>query len=184
MKEEFENMYFHGLKGNIITYNSDEITINGSLQQLESIILTGGLYSRNKLANYNIKYEHKPVENGNDYISICVKNPKEEEFTGYNEGLNSSFINYVYSNKIALIIDPQIEKNCEFRSKEETFMLPGERQVKDQIPFNYVRGISVMFDNENSIVDATQKIKDLLDKYNINLPIVDRNLEEINIMRK
>ena len=92
---------------------------------------SGGIYSRNKLKEHNIEYKHKPVENGYDYVSICVKNPTEEEFTGYNEGFESAFVPYVQRDRIALVINPNIESTHTFRDKTGTYMLPGERQVKD-----------------------------------------------------
>lgn len=181
MNNKYDEMYFHGLAGNIIVINSDELVINTALEQLENIILTGGIYSRNKLKEFNIEYSHKPVENGNDYISVCVKNPDEIEFTGYNEWLESSYVSYIKRNKIALIIDKSIEKTHTFRNPEESHMLPGERQIKDGISTNYIVGISVMFDNEESMKLASSRIKELLQKYNINIPILDNNLEQIDV---
>lgn len=176
---KYEEMYFHGLSGNVIVFNADSFVINTSLERLEKIIITGGLYSRNKLREYNITYDHKPVENGNDYISICVKNPNEDEFTGYNEGFESAFINYVYFNKIALVIDKNIETKYEFRNKTGTFMLPGERQVKDGISFCDIIGITIMFDDEFSMKNAVNKVGELLSKYNLSIPLLDRNLKII-----
>lgn len=178
---EYENMYFHGLAGNVVVMNADELVINTSLNQLEQIIQTGGIYSRNILKEHNIEYVHKPVENGDDYVSICVKNPNEDEFTGYNEGFESAFINYVYFNKIALVIDKNIETKYEFRNKTGTFMLPGERQVKDGISFCDIIGITIMFENEEIQKIAEQRVYELLQKYNINIPLLDQNLNEINI---
>lgn len=175
----YENMYFHGLSGNVIVLNADELVIHTSIIQLEQIIKTGGIYSRNKLKEHNIEYAHKPVENGDDYVSICVKNPNEDEFTGYNEGFESAFVNYVYLNKIALVIDKNIETKYEFRNKTGTFMLPGERQVKDGISFEDIIGITIMFDDEFSVNNAANKVGELLSKYNLSIPLLDRNLKII-----
>lgn len=181
---KYENMYFHGLAGNIIISNADDLIIETSLNQLEQIIKTGGIYSRNKLKEYNIEYIHKPVENGNDYISVCVKNPNEEEFTGYNEGLDSSYNPYIQRNKIALVISDQINQTHIFRNPSETHMLPGERQIKDGISFENISGITIMFNNEESQRIATEKVQALLQEYNIELPLLDQNLNEIESQLK
>ena len=178
---QYENAYFHGLAGNVVVMNADELIINLSIEQLDNIIKTGGIFSRNKLKEHNIEYSHKPVENGNDFVCVCIKNPPKEEFTGYNEGFESSYINYVEQNRISLVINKNIENTCTFRDKQGTFMLPGERQIKDGISFKDVIGIAIMFENEQSMEEAVQKIEEELEKYNINLPLLDKNL---NIIEK
>ena len=175
----FNDMYFHGLAGNAIVFNDNEYVINISLLQLENILITGGIYSRNKLKEHNILYSRKGVINGDDYISVCVMNPSEDEFKGYNEGFESSYVNYVYFNKIALIIDKNIESKCEFRNGDGVYMLPGERQIKDGVSFDDVVGISVMFDNEDLVNEVAFKIKDILQKYNRDIPIYDREFNQI-----
>lgn len=182
-KIDFENMYFHGLCGNVITINSDELIINASLEYLDAIINSGGLFSRNELSKRNVNYSWNPVYNGNDYISLCVKNPAEEEFTGINEGLESSYNTYINANRIAIIIDKSIAATSIFREDTELFM-PGERQVKNKIDISSFVGISVMFDNEESASLASSKIYELLEEHNINLPVVDKNLCKIEQFRK
>ena len=181
---KYENCYFHGLAGNVVVMNADELVINTSIEQLDKIILTGGIYSRNKLKEHDIEYSHKPVENGNDYVSICVKNPLDEEFTGYNEGFESAYVPYVERDRIALVISDKINDSLTFRDKAGTFMLPGERQVKDGILNEYIVGISIMFENENSMNVAVYAVSDLLKKYNITLPLLDKNLCEIDVQSK
>lgn len=178
---KFEDMYFHGLAGNVIVMNSEDLVINTSLMQLENILVTGGIYSRNKLAEHNITYSHKGVINGDDYISVCVMNPSEEEFHGYNEGFESSFVNYVYFNKIALIIDKNVESKCEFRSNDGIYMLPGERQIKDGVSIDDVVGITIMFENELLVNEVASKINDLLQKYNKSFPLYDKHFNQIQI---
>ena len=146
---------------------------------MEKIILTCGIYSRNKLKEHNIEYSHKPVENGNDFVSICVKNPSEEEFTGYNEGFESAYISYIERDRIALVINPNIKFTHIFRDKTGTYMLPGERQVKDGIMLQDIIGITIMFRNEESMQEAIAKVEKLLEKYNLNIPLLNQNLEQI-----
>ena len=176
---KYENCYFHGLAGNVVVMNADELVINTSIEQLDKIILTGGIYSRNKLKEHDIEYSHKPVENGNDYVSICVKNPLDEEFTGYNEGFESAYVPYVERDRIALVISDKINDSLTFRDKAGTFMLPGERQVKDGIMLQDIIGITIMFRNEESMQEAIAKVGELLEKYNLNIPLLNRNLEQI-----
>ena len=58
-------------------------------------------------------------------------------------------------------------------------MLPGERQIKDGVSFDDVVGISVMFDNEDLVNEVAFKIKDILQKYNRDIPIYDREFNQI-----
>ena len=44
---QYENAYFHGLAGNVVVMNADELIINLSIEQLDNIIKTGGIFSRN-----------------------------------------------------------------------------------------------------------------------------------------
>lgn len=178
---KFEDMYFHGLAGNVVVVNNEDLVISTSLMQLENILVTGGIYCRNKLNEHNIKYSHKPVENGYDYISVCVMNPSVDEFKGHNEGFESSFVNYVYYNKIALIIDKNIESKCEFRDNTGIYMLPGERQIKDGVSFDDVIGITIMFENELLVNEVAGRINNLLQKYNKSIPLYDKNFNEIVI---
>jgi len=175
------NMYFHGLAGTIDLANGEKAILETSLKQLEDIFNAKGIYSRNKLIEFNIQYQHKPVENGRDFISICVANPSEEEFSGKNEGLESAFINYVYNSRIAFLIDKNIESKYEFRNPNGTGMIPGERQVKDQIGIDDFLGILVTFQDENIREEAITKIKELMEKYKVELPIYDKDFNEIII---
>ena len=181
MNNKFEDMYFHGLAGNIIVMNSESLVIDTSLMQLENIFSIGGIYSRNKLKEHNIEYFHKGVINGDNYISVCVMNPSEDEFKGYNEGFESSYVNYVQFNKIALIIDKNIESKCEFRSNEGIYMLPGERQIKDGVSLDDIVGISVMFENELFTNEAASRINDLLQRYNLSIPLYDKHFNQIEV---
>ena len=60
-------------------------------------------------------------------------------------------------------------------------MLPGERQVKDGIQLQDIIGITIMFENEDSMQEATSKVGELLEKYNISIPLLDQNLNEIQV---
>ena len=178
---KFEDMYFHGLAGNIVVINNEDLIINTSLIQLENILVTGGIYSRNKLIEHNIKYSHKGVINGEDYISVCVMNPSANEFKAHNEGYESSFVNYVAFNKISLVIDKNIQSKCEFRDGTGLYMLPGERQIRVGVSFDDVIGITIMFENELLVNEAASKINDLLKKYNKSIPLYDKYFNQIEV---
>lgn len=121
----YENAYYHGLAGNIVVYNPQTI-IKLALKQLDMILKTKGIYSRNKLKELNIDYlKHKGVYNGDDYISITTHIFDSKEFTGTNEGFESSYSKYT-NNTISIVISKDIDKVCEFRKGNFDF-LPGER---------------------------------------------------------
>ena len=63
-------------------------------------------------------------------------------------------------------------------------MLPGERQIKEGIENEYIVGITIMFENEDSQYIAEQRVYDLLKKYNINIPLIDINLKEIEVQNR
>ena len=58
-------------------------------------------------------------------------------------------------------------------------MLPGERQVKDGISLQDIIGITIMFENEESMQEAASKVGELLERYNISIPLLDQNLNEL-----
>lgn len=176
------NSYFHGLAGNTVVYNPQEI-VKQALNQLNMIIKTGGIYSRNYLKKLNINYlEHKGVLNGDDYISITTPIFSDEEFTGPNEGFESSYIKYT-NNTISIVLSKEIENTCEFRT-ESYDHLPGERQVKDKIGLENFIAIKVSFENEFLTNVVAELVEEVLNKNNLNLPIINNKLEEIKIDQK
>ena len=83
MKMDLQNKYFHGLAGGIPFWEEDEVVKKG-LKQLEDIIKLRGIYSRRILKEKGIVYDEKdPVYNGEDYISVCVKDFDESKFSQY-----------------------------------------------------------------------------------------------------
>lgn len=122
-----KNKYYHGLAGDVPFFEEQEV-LDESLITLKSIFTLGGIYCRNSLDKYGIPYYNKKLNfNGYDYISICTDNPSNDEFTGDNFGLDSSFYRYVKS-KIAIEFKSSIVEKCIFR-KEPYRRLPGERQI-------------------------------------------------------
>lgn len=122
-----KDRYYHGLAGDIPFFEEQEV-LNESLITLKSILALGGIYCRNSLDKYGIPYYNKKLNfNGYDYISICTDNPSNDEFTGDNFGLESSFYRYV-KPKIAIEFKSSIVEKCVFR-KEPYRHLPGERQI-------------------------------------------------------
>lgn len=122
-----KNKYYHGLAGNVPFFEEQEV-LDESLRTLKSIFTLGGIYCRNSLNKYGIPYYNEKLNfNGYDYISICAHNPSNDEFTGDNFGLDSSFYLYV-KPKIAIEFKPSIIEKCVFR-KEPYRHLPEERQI-------------------------------------------------------
>ena len=71
----FNDMYFHGLAGNAIVFNDNEYVINISLLQLENILITGGIYSRNKLKEHNHLHHNIQHLNKNylrHFLNLCI----------------------------------------------------------------------------------------------------------------
>ena len=178
----YENSYFHGLAGNIVVYNPQTI-VNLALKQLDMILKTKGIYSRNKLKELNIDYlNHKGVYNGNDYISITTPIFDSKEYEGKNEGFESSYLKYT-NNTISIVLSKNIENTCKFRTGEFDY-LPGERQVKDKIGIENFIAIKVSFENEFLTNIVAEMVKEVLKQNNINLPIIDKNLIEIKNKHK
>ena len=173
------NSYYHGLAGNIVIYNPQTI-INLALKQLDMIIKTKGLYSRKYLNKMNINYlEHKGVFNGDDYISVTTPIFDDIEYSGKNEGFESSYLKYT-NNTISIVLSKNIENTCKFRTGEFDY-LPGERQVKDKIPIDNFIAIKVSFENDFLTKVVAELVKEVLNNNNINLPIIDKDLNEIKL---
>ena len=178
----YENSYFHGLAGNIVVYDPQAI-VNLALKQLDMILKTKGIYSRNKLKELNIDYlNHKGIYNGNDYISITTPIFDSKEYEGKNEGFESSYLKYT-NNTISIVLSKNIENTCKFRTGEFDY-LPGERQVKDKIGIENFIAIKVSFENEFLTNIVAEMVKEVLKQNNINLPIIDKNLIEIKNKHK
>ena len=173
MEKDFENAYYHGLAGFIVVYNPQTI-VKTALEQLEMILKNKAILSRNMLNREGINYlKHKGVYNGDDYISVCVKHFPKEEMEGANEGFDSSYEKYT-NNTISIIIDKNIENICEFRTGNFDY-LPGERQVKDYIGIENFIGIKVEFGFAELNKVVAEMVYELLNRYNVNLPIIDGN---------
>ena len=173
----YENAYYHGLAGNTVVYNPQTI-INFALKQLNMILKLKGIYSRNKLKELNIDYlNHKSLYNGDDYISITTPIFDSKEYEGKNAGFESSYLKYT-NNTISIVISKNIEKTCEFRKGNFDF-LPGERQVKDKIGIEHFVAIKVSFENDFLTNVVADMVREILKKNNIDLPIINKDLVEI-----
>lgn len=152
-----KNKYYHGLAGDVPFFEEQEV-LDESLITLKSIFTLGGIYCRNSLDKYGIPYYNKKLNfNGYDYISICTDNPSNDEFTGDNFGLDSSFYRYVKS-KIAIEFKSSIVEKCIFR-KEPYRRLPGERQIYKFIDIsNFYRVLVGLEDLKDKAIYDISKI--------------------------
>ena len=152
-----KNRYYHGLAGNAPVFEEQEV-LDESLITLKSIFTLGGIYCRNSLDKYGIPYHNKKLNfNGYDYISICTDNPSNDEFTGDNFGLDSSFYRYV-KPKIAIEFKSSIVEKCVFR-KEPYRHLPGERQIYRFIDIsNFYRVLVGLEDLKDTAIYDISKI--------------------------
>lgn len=172
-KKYIEQCYFHALAG-FVEGDVFKLKLNVSLQQLESILKLGAIYSRNNLSKYGVNIlEHKAVFNTDDYISVSIKNPSEKECEEWS-GFYTAYENYM-RHAIAIIISSNIPKS-EFRNGVFEYF-PGERQIRDKISTDKFVGILVdfIYDNFDFTLDVAYLVYDLLDKYNIDLNVYDGN---------
>ena len=151
------NRYYHGLAGGIPFWEEQEV-LDESLRILDSIFKLGGLYCRNSLNKFGVLYyNERPNYNGYDYISICTDNPTDDEFTGENFGLDSSFFRYVRT-KIAIEFKSTIIEKCTFR-EEPYKRLPGERQIYNFIDIsNFYRILVGLEDLKDKAINDITKI--------------------------
>lgn len=152
------NRYYHGLAGGIPFFEEQEV-LDESLRTLRLIFKLGGIHCRKTLHEYGIKiYNEKgSIYNGDDYISICIDNPTDEEFIGENFGLDSSF--FLYANpKITIELKSTIEKECIFR-EEPYKRLPAERQIYKCIDVsNFKRILVGLEDLKDTAISELSKI--------------------------
>lgn len=164
-----EDKIYHGLAGGVPFWEKDKI-IEISMLQLKLILMHGGIFSRNMLKQFGIYYNDKePAYNGDDYISVCLRDFPEEEMYGENFGLDSAFFRYV-RYKVALVLDSDLKSV--FRT-DEYKKLPGERQIKDKISIEKIVAISIGIDDIKLQLDIGDAIKKLCAEYGIEVPIVD-----------
>ncbi len=168
--------YYHGLAGSIPFWESEEV-LEESLRTLKLIFKLGGIYCRNKLRENGVDiYIEKDIGwNGDDYISICVDNPNDDEFLGENSGLDSSFFRYA-KTKIAIEFKSAIIEDCLFR-KEPYRRLPGERQVFQYISILNVSRILVGIDGDLQ-KKAIDEISKICIPYNIPVETFRESLSE------
>lgn len=170
-KINIEDKIYHGLAGGIPFWETDKV-IETSMTQLKFILMYGGIFSRNALKKLGISYNDKaPIYNGEDYISVCLREFPEEEMCGENFGMDSAFFRYV-RYKIALVLANETKN--EFR-KDYYRKLPGERQIKDKISMEKVIAISVGIEDINIQLNIENKIRSIFKEYGVEVPIVDNN---------
>lgn len=168
-KIDIENAYFHGLAGGIPFWDEDRVKAI-ALGQLRKIIEYRGIYSRRILREkYDITYDEKdPVYNGDDYISVCIKNPEDSEFEGMFRDADPAFFRYVRF-KIGIALNNNIVNKYKFRTGEYEH-LPGERQILDFIDISDCAAIVVGVENKAKII---QEIEGILE--GVDIPITDIN---------
>lgn len=168
-KINIDSCYFHGLAGGIPFWDRERVTAV-CMQQLRQIIETKGIYSRKILREkYEISNDEKaPIYNGDEYISLCIRNPEESEFSGEFSGIDPAFFRYV-RYKIGIAINPDIINKCDFRQGEYK-RLPGERQVLDNIDISDFTAVVIGVSNKTKVI---KKVEDILKGTGI--PITDLN---------
>ena len=168
-KINIDNCYFHGLAGGIPFWDEERVTAV-CIQQLRYIIESKGIYSRKVLKEkYGISNDEKePIYNGDEYISICIRHPEDNEFSGEFSDIDPAFFRYV-QYKIGIAINPDIINKCNFR-KGEYKRLPGERQVLYNIDISNFTAVVIGLSNKTKVI---KKVEDIL--RNTGIPITDLN---------
>ena len=204
---DLDKVLFHGLGHNELEDRAED-----SIKSLGNILKTKAILSRKKQKeilpkhNIDVPLYYLPLKNGDDYICVCKRksDKKKSKF--------SDAFNQFVDDGISLIINPKILKELEIRN--ESFQ-DGEFQIKDEISIDYVIGIAINLHSTVDYIKAERKrfkkgknlkdteieldylyknykeIKDLLFRFNLNLPIysiedgkiilsIDEILDELN----
>lgn len=130
-----------------------------AMQQLRQIIESKGIYSRKILKEkYRINNDEKePIYNGDEYISLCIRNPEDSEFLGEFSEIDPAFFRYV-QYKIGIAINPDIINRCNFRQGEYK-RLPRERQVLDNIDISDFVAVVIGISSKTKVI---KRIEDIL----------------------
>ena len=171
-KINIENCFFHGLAGGIPFWEEERVIAEG-IKQLRYIIKLKGILSRRVLReSHGISYDEKePVYNGDEYISLCIKNPKKSEFTGEFSTIDPAFYRYI-KYKIGIAISPNIVSKATFRMGDYK-RLPGERQVLDNIDISDFMAIVVGLPNRSKVMT---QLEDILKNTGIPITDIDGNI--------
>ena len=171
-KIDIDNCYFHGLAGGIPFWDGERVTAV-CMQQLRQIIESKGIYSRKILREkYGINNDEKdPIYNGDEYISLCIKHPKDSEFLGEFSDVDPSFFRYV-QYKIGIAINPNIINKCTFRNGKYK-RLPGERQVLDHVDISDFTAVVIGVSNKTKVI---KKVEDILKGTGIPITDLDGNI--------
>ena len=172
---DLEKYYFHFLNGDELYENMETIC----LYRLESILKTGFILSRNnQIKTYGFYQEgvQQVNWNGFDNISICIKkshNLYNIAFKEYDDDDINGFDMFSSENSICIILSPNIMTNKEIKINTPKYYLPGEFQIKDKISSNFFIGIGIYYEGLDKDQILVKKIKNILNKYNYVLPIIN-----------
>lgn len=185
-----DDNYFHFLNGS--TLNEEIIEI--CLERLELIIKTGFILSRNRQIEVLGDYQQGVSEvnwNGFDNVSICIKtnhNQYNIAFKEYTDDVLNAFELFSVDNSVCIILRNDLLNYKDVSINKPIYYLPGEFQVKNQIPLKYFYGIGVKvndFDLLETDYELIRRIYFILKRYNIELPIINiKNNEKIYSYKK
>ncbi len=173
------------------------------IYHMETILKSGYLLSRNNLkdvlydTDINIG-ENTALFNGMDYISLCDLSKIHEEYSAYNMYVKNG-LSLLFNKKIK-VIEPTIVNirmgNFIFGDDAHKLGmgvkrysdLSDEVQVKDKLSLDYLEMIMLSlnkfyrYHNEEYLIVYLKLLKDLLLKYEKNIPIINLDTErEIKI---
>lgn len=200
---ELKNKYYHGVRSHIYHGESDETerrnnTQNDILYKYECILNCGYILPYKKIRElYGDVDRHRYAHNnGEDRVSISLhgKHPEQRDiewmrkYRDYEENAFNRFIfSELYSSSI--VLNESIKDNYE--------LIPNgmylERQIAEPVSLEYMDAISIFtnielipyFENEDYLkkygcllnedfnIEFLYKLKDLLEKYGYNVPIIN-----------
>lgn len=146
------------------------------LEKLEGIFKDKAILAGNYQDNY---YPYTDNCNNGEYISLTTIDSGIVYETFIKENISLIISSQCNAIKTIYLTYDEWDKIKDLSTNNRYSYAPFEYQVKERIPINYIKAIGVpakylKMINKNNLIDIyINDIIELMDKYNINLPIVD-----------
>ena len=169
------------------------------MEKVEDIISSGYIYSRRNLKeilgmNNKDTCEEMALFNGMDYVSLCDLSKRHEYYSAYYMYVYRG-LSFLFSKNIDVIIPTIVNTNVndmsfgykahEYGKEKRRYSdLYDEVQVRDKISLDYLIGMSLslrrmrIFHDKKYLLEYLNGLKEILVKYNINIPIYNLDTEK------
>lgn len=171
------------------------------IYHLENILKKGYLLSRRRISpeireELNLSLDNS-LYNGMNHISLCDLSSNHDNYSAYNifvkKGLSLLFNKEINATKPRII--PNSVSNLFFIKKnneiDDCFSdLSDEFQVKDELSLKYLEGLLLSirtfydYHNEIYLLEYINMLKNILNKYKYNIPIINLDTENEIIIEK